>query len=683
MKISWIAGLFLFIAVSFLSGLNDSFLMAFLSLSLLLLLCVTALPLARLLFADPVDARIMAFPIGFVIHAVLLSFAGLIFGIHQWTIAAYLFLAVLLWAYSQFRAGRLQSRQQKIETQWTKSDVLLLVLWLLIALAIVAVPFARVGAETAQGQAYRAYFNADFFRNMAVAGSLSNTGIPPDNPYLGGRPLHYYWFFHLMDAYWRELLPSYRSDSLMVQFSLVAMLMFVGAFFVTLRRWIKHRKTSLLLLPIFAFGGSYEGLYVLQWLQSRQMPWTQFVNLNIDGILRWNWRAPQIDTLYRALLYAPQHLIALAIFLIALYVWNSQRLKETPLRCNTRLFIFYFLIFSTLGFSAFVGATLIIGAALILLIQTFREPSKKWKEALLSGLLGLVFLLVYLFPFQMFQFGSQQYDFGPDRIILAHFPAFFVLNWGALLIFGMAGIFLRSSSFPNRILIPFVAGCFLMILFVRIMLAGNSDISLKVGHFSHVVLLLLAAGFLDSFMTRFPNRARWLVLCVTLAVAPAFITWAMDAWNSSDIKSRRFTTYLNQADAEVTRWMQNNLPERTIVLNYSSRYDDFMQDIIPAFAERSVFVGNRIFSRIFQVPERDVRDRTATVSSLFQFTSPAETWRLAGESGIEYVFVSGIEAQEMPRLIEKFAPPYFSMLMQEGGSALFRVNADVNEERER
>ena len=683
MKISRIAGLSLFLAVLFLSGLQHSFFQAFLSLILLTLLCLTALPVARLLFADSMDARVMAFPIGFVIHAVLLSLAGLIFGIHRWTIVTYLILAVVFWAYSKFRTTHLASTEPKVETQWTKTDVLLLFLWLFVALAIVAVPFARVGAETEQGYAYRAYFNADFFRNMAVAGSLSHTGIPPDNPYLGGRPLHYYWFFHLMDAYWRELLPSYRSDSLMVQFSLVAMLLFVGAFFVILRRWIKHRKTVLLLLPIFAFGGSYEGLYVLQWLKERQMPWTHFVNLNIDGILRWNWRAPQIDTLYRALLYAPQHLIALAIFLLALFVWNSERLQENPLRCNTRRFIFYLLIFATLGFSAFVGATLIIGAALILLTQTVRNPSKKWKEMVLSGLLGLIFLFAYFFLFQMFQPGSQQFDFGPDKIILAHFPAFFVLNWGALLIFGLAGIFLRSFAFPNRILIVFAAGCFLMILFVRIMLAGFSDISLKVGHFSHVVLLLICAGFIDGFLTRFPNRARWLVFSVVLAVAPAFITWAMDAWNSSDIKSRRFTTYVNQSDAEVTRWMRTNLPERTIVLNYSSRYDDFMQDIIPAFAERSLFVGNRIFSRIFQVPENDVRDRTGTVASLFRFTSPAETWRLAEKSGIEYVFVSGVEAQEMSRLIEKLAPPYFSMLMQEGGSALFRVNVGVNEERSR
>lgn len=679
MKISWSGSLLIFCVVLFLSGLHGYWLESFFSLGVLVLLCLTALPLARYLFADPVDAWVLVFPVGLVIHAVLLSMAGVVFGIHRSTAILYIAGSFVVWAFLHFKAEPFKRRSKISETQWTASDRLLLFVWLLVALAIVAVPFARVGTETAQGYAYRAYFNADFFRNMAVAGSLSHSGIPPDNPYLGGYTLHYYWFFHAVVAYWRELFPSYRPDFLMVQISLIAMLMFVATFFVVLRRWIYHQKTALLLLPIFAFGGSYEGIYVLQWLKSRQMPWTQFVNLNIDGILRWNWRAPQIDTIYRALLYAPQHLIALAIFLIALLMWNSERLKEVPLRCNTRRLIFYFLIFATLGFSAFVGATLIIGAALILLIQTVRDPATKWKELLLSSFLGLIFLFIYLFVFEMFQPGSQQFDFGPDKIILAHFPAFFVLNWGALLIVGLAGLFLRSSRFPNGILIPFLAGCFLMIVFVRIMLAGFSDISLKVGHFSHVVLLLLAAGFIDSFLTRYPNRRKWLFASVFLLVAPALITWGMDAWNSSDVKSRRFTTYLNREDAEVTRWMQSNLPGKTVVLNYSSRYDDFMQDIIPAFAERSLFLGNRIFSRIFQVSEQDVRSRTQTVSSILRFTTPGETWRLAREAGIEYVFVSAVDAQEMSRLIGKLAPPYFSLLMQEGKSGLFRVNAEAGE----
>jgi hypothetical protein len=675
MKIWWIGGALLFLIVVFLSGIHGFWMESFFSLILLILLCSTLLPFTKMLFPDPWEARILVFPIGFTVHAVGLSAAGYFLGIDRWTGFGYVLLAVLLWIFLQ-QKKRFVNPQ--VNTQWTRNDCLLLFLWLFVALAIVAIPFARVGQETAQGYAYRAYFNADFFRNMAVAGALSHTGIPPDNPYLAGHALHYYWFFHLLDAYWRELLPSFRSDSLMVQFSLFAVIVFVSTLFVALRRFTTSRKTMLFLLPVFAFGGSYEGLYILQWLGERQMEWTEFVNLNVDGILRWNWRAPQIDTLYRALLYAPQHLIALAIFLIALLIWNSERLKENPIRCNTRRFLFYFLIFSSMGFSAFVGATLILGAALILGIRTLFDRKTKWKEVVLSGLLGIVFLFLYFFVFQMFQHGSQEWDLGPDRIILAHFPWYFVLNWGALLILGIAGAFYRSSFLPNRILICYLIACFLLILFVRIVLAGFSDISLKVGHFSHVVLLLLAAGFIDRILTHFPGKSGWLFAFIMVLVLPASITWGMDAWNSSDIKSRRFTTYMEKEDAEVCRWIRTNLPESTVILNYSAKYDDFMQDILPAFAERSVFLGNRIFSRIFQVSEDTVRERANVVSRILQFKSARESWDLARRVGIEYIFVTDVDRQKMAELIEKLGQPYFSLVMQEGNAGLFRVNAQAH-----
>ncbi len=673
MKISWIGASLLFLVLVILTGFHGTWLQAFLSLGLIIFLCLTALPISRILFPDQVEAMILTFPVGYVLHAFLLSFAGLFFGIDRLTIIIYIAIVILLMVFWKFRISG-KTDQATVSTSWKREDWMLMFLWLFLTVAIVALPFARVGEEAGGGYTYRAYFNADFFRNMAVSGSLSHAGIPPDNPYLGGHKLHYYWFFHLIPAYWNELFPSYRSDFVMVQFSLVAMLIFTAALFVVLRRFVQHRKSALFLLPVFAVGGSYEGLYVLQWLRNRQQPWTEFVNLNIDGILRWHWKAPQIDTLYRALLYAPQHLIALAIFLMALLIWNSERSGQEPLKGGNRKVIFYFLIFASLGFSAFIGATLILGAACILLFQTFRDPGKKWREVLFSGLFGISFLALYLFCFQMFQPGSQQIEFGPDKTILAHFPQYFLLNWGALLVIGLAGVFYRSPLLPNRILLFFLLFCFLLIVFVRILLAGLSDISLKVGHFSHVVLLLLAAGALDRFLGAHPQKSKWLAALITLLVLPAMVTWGMDAWNSSDIRNRRFTTHIKKEEAEVCRWMRSNLPEKTVVLNYSPRYEDFMQDIIPPFAERSVFLGNRIFSRIFQVEEKSVQNRSKVVSTFLRLSSPKESWTLARKAGIQYVFVSDIQTARMPELLLKLSSPYFSLLMQDGETALFRVN---------
>src|SRR5262249_53494146 len=154
------------------------------------------------------------------IHAFLLSFVALIFGIHRITIIIYLVVAVVLSIFIN---------RKDAESEWKDGDWGLLFVWLIATIMIVSIPFIKVGEATTAGFAYRAYFNADFFRNMAVAGSLSTAGIPPDNPYLAGNPLHYYWFFHLLPAFWSKIIPSYRADFLLVQFSIVSALMFVAA----------------------------------------------------------------------------------------------------------------------------------------------------------------------------------------------------------------------------------------------------------------------------------------------------------------------------------------------------------------------------------------------------------------------------------------------------------------------
>src|SRR5262249_9399702 len=242
---------------------------------------------------------------------------------------------------------------------------LVLVLWLLLTVLMVAFPLIRVGVETSAGFAYRAYFNADFFRNMAVSGSLAHTGVPPVNPYFGGRTLHYYWFFHVLPASWDSLFSSWRLDLIFVQFSLAAILMFVSCLYATLRRLVSSSRAMNLTFLLFALGGSYKGIYILHRLSQKGEPWQNFTTLNVDGILRWDWNAPQIDTLYRALLYAPQHLIPLCIFLVAFCFCLG--LFEKKNRNSFAVLILSALVFSTLGFSVFVGGILIAAAGVILL----------------------------------------------------------------------------------------------------------------------------------------------------------------------------------------------------------------------------------------------------------------------------------------------------------------------------
>ena len=614
----------------------------------------------------------MAFPIGFILHTVLLAFCAKCFGINRSTILVYLIAtAAAAVAYNSYQ--RKTKPQIQSEQDWQSVDVALLFAWLIVTIAIVSVPFFKAGIETPSGFAYRAYFNADFFRNMAVTGSISHTGLPPDNPYFGGHVLRYYWFFHLFISFWKTIFPSYRLDFLLVQFSLVACSMFSASLFVTLRRFVQSKKALVTLFFLFALGGSYKGIYLLSILGRKS--WTKFTSWNIEGVLRWAWNAPQIDTLYRAMLFAPQHLIALCIFFIFILSRKSASTLGKIL-----LFI---LIFSTLGFSAFIGGLLILSCGLVVLFDALREFRSRWWEALVYGILGIGFLFLYLKVFQMFEFvppqgeSSQKLLIGANYNILKHLPAYLILNWGAILVAGIAGIFVRTQQRTQKfLLLYFLAICLFFILFIRLDLPGSSDISLKVGYLTHIVLLLLSANFVNFIFQTNTRKQKLLIAGLSILIFPGFITWLMDAYNSQDIKNAQFTTYVSKSDARLFEWMRNKLPARTIVQSYPKEggyLEEYVTEV-PPFAERSVYIGDKNFARIFQIDKNSVDHRFDVVSQMFEENSgPKIAFR--GRQIINYIFLSSTISKTTPWFREILREPFFTLAHQEGESYLFKISS--------
>ncbi|HEY7162349.1 MAG TPA: hypothetical protein VH815_13875, partial [Acidobacteriota bacterium] len=75
-NLSKIAGTIFFLSIGILSGIHGYLVHSFLSLLLLIVFLLTALPISRILFRSNVEAIVMAFPIGFMLHTVLLAFAA-------------------------------------------------------------------------------------------------------------------------------------------------------------------------------------------------------------------------------------------------------------------------------------------------------------------------------------------------------------------------------------------------------------------------------------------------------------------------------------------------------------------------------------------------------------------------------------------------------------------------------
>jgi hypothetical protein len=658
MKNCWLVGAMIGATIASISGFHGFLGNAFLSISLLIFLLLTALPISHLVFKSSSYSIVFCFPIAYAVHSVFLSLIALVFGINTVVFVVYFVICSGLLLFWFFKGTQ-------FEKDWTKSDTWLLWTWLLVTLAAISLPLLHVGIETPQGYAFRAYFNADFFKHLGITAALSNSGIPPSNYYFEGTTLHYYWFFYVIPAYWVHLFPHFPPEFILVQFTVAGALIFVSSLCAVIRKITASRLTAYLCLPLFLFGGSYEGLLALDILKNKGLVWTSFTTLNIDALTRWVWNTPQADTLYRALLFAPQHLLALSIFLIALVVWKYYDALDSRA-------ILYSLIYSTLGFGVLIGATFIFGSLIPLLHSTFRHPKKRWSELVVASMLGVVFLLLYFVILKMFRLDNHDLSFGIVKNLDKHVFLYAVMNWGAILIIGILGLIWTSTSFPRRFFLVFLifSAFFMHFVMERV---GLSEVTLKLGYFTALCLLMLGANFINRIVSFHQKRVGWLVIGLIFVLVPGFLTWGMDAFNCQDVTNSKFTTYITKNDWNILAYVRDHLNQNAIIQNDPLEGESRRVSVIPAFAQRPVYLGDELHGRAFQVSASDYNLRRGTVWTLFRAKSASRISKIAQDAGIDYLLLSAKDIG-VTEIKNNLHQPYFTIVDEIDGSILARVN---------
>ena len=104
-----------------------------------------------------------------------------------------------------------------------------------LVLVTVGPVFAKVGAATPQGLAYRAYFTADLFAHMSVVAELAHRHIPLLNPYLPTETLPYYWACFSLPAVFSGLRPDLGFDRGILQTDLALALVLVVVWYTAAR----------------------------------------------------------------------------------------------------------------------------------------------------------------------------------------------------------------------------------------------------------------------------------------------------------------------------------------------------------------------------------------------------------------------------------------------------------------
>ncbi len=465
--------------------------------------------------------------------------------------------------------------------------------WVAVAFLLVTVlawyPFSRIGLPIDGNYAYRAYFSSDYLKHFSVVESLNQTGLPPANLYFQGEALHYYWLPYATPAFVAFFAGSTAKAMFAFSFS-VNFLFMLLLFLMALktcgrRRWMPYLVALLVLAP------SLEGFYL--WAVRARFSWTVYFrigrNINIDGLTRWLWQLPEIDTLLRSLLFTPQHLLSLTFLLLFLYVLSQKH--EHPWALAVCLA-------SSLAASFFIGGILLIswglyatvreGANLVRGLLKFRDFLKN-----LARYFALpIFVIGLSVGLKMISFsgsGVMLKPMKPGEILIL-----LGLNFGLLTLGGALG--LLAGRFQGRAFHALLLAVSLgLILAVRIN-NFESDVSLKAGLVAILVLALLTCRLAEV-----PRGAGRLALFMALlTILPGLWTLTLDVGNSSDVQNRRFTSYVSFGEMRMLAWIRKNVPANRTVQNFPEARP-WNLSAIPAFSGKQMVVGDRMHGQIFQV----------------------------------------------------------------------------------
>ncbi len=501
---------------------------------------------------------------------------------------------------------------------------------------IFLLPYHYLGYREKGFYLYHAYFSVDFMKHLAVVNALEK-GIPPFNPFFHGEKFHYYYlgYFH---PFLLKVL-GLSSEKAVQVFTLMVVLLFLLVLFRVLPGSSRAKITGMALL-VLAF--SLEGGYLLIKVLSGGSGLRALLNYNVDGLSRWLWGPPQIDTFLRAFLYTPQHLQSLIFFLLALYYMgkNSQE-RAVP-----------WIFFSFLS-SFFIGGVAFLTAGIYFLVLLCKERRLK-PLLLLAGAAVADALLVLVLS--MVKPGA-----GLTFVLLppVKFLKILALNFGLALPAAAAG-WVKALKDREFALFPFLiclAVSFLLIFFFRLP-SFPLDVGLKVGL---VFQLMLLFGMVHWFS----KLKKAVFVSVFLAILITGLpTSAVDIAFTCDVHNRKFTLRIPEDEMRMARWIAGNLPEKAVVQNLPFLRENYFS-LIPVFAERNSFLGDRWHSVFFQVPESLYRKRREALEKALSL-SPERIGPYLRQLGINFFFYGKAERK-------KFSPLPLPQVHREGQVILYSL----------
>lgn len=532
-------------------------------------------------------------------------------------------------------------------------DAVALALLVMIVPLVVGWPFAHVGEMTAGGQAYRAYFTADYVWRRAVVIELAKGAAPlPLNPYFAGDVLHYYWMPHMLTGVQYRFAAAWASlDELLLIRSIAIDLFLVGFLYGMARLFRVRPWASAIGVAFVILSTSFEGLYVLFDLSSKNAPLAAIRNLNIDAISRWYFQGIPIDGLQRLLLYQPHHIVGYTIGLIGLL---ALAVRRRPVDAAA-FAVSGVCLGLSVAISSFAGLMVTAAAMLYELVGVLRtrDIRRGLIHAIAAGIplalsVGIVYGLGYV------DRSGAVVELTVNRMALHRFAWVTFLSCGPILIATVLAIpALMSERRGLAALGALAATSMFFYFFVNVRDHQDVYVGWRVGHFMFMAAAVVIGVLVEKIATSASSAQPLQIAGLAIAFVAGLPTTAIDIYNTQDISEHGdapyFTMMLRPDDLQAFDWIKNNTRlDATVQVDPIIRYDAGWA-YVPAFVERRMGIGYPIS----MIPLAKYKDGSEAISNMFE-ESPLAAYERAVKAHVNYVLIGPPERAAHPGVEERF-----------------------------
>jgi hypothetical protein len=503
-------------------------------------------------------------------------------------------------------------------------------------------PYDHVREPVPDGEAYRAYFTADFVWALTVVSEVAKGDVPPVNPFLREQPLHYYWMAHFLSGeVYRNLAGlGLTTESVVLIDGLLFSAAFV-LFFYFLARTVGASRGASAVAVFCAFcANSYEGADMVRAILTGHAPWAELANTNIDAITRWFYKGMAVDGLQRLFLYQPHHLTGYMLALAALWlVAHADDVTTVGVAVTSGCLLALALLFSTFGG---LIVSLAVGMVYALRLVQQRALASAWQCVMLSGgpvLVGVV--AVSVLGYTDDRYGSLL-QLGLNPVATHDAVRVWILSFGPLLFGTIAALALgrwlnRDGAAPVALIVSSTAFYF----FTNVPDSGDVWVGWRSGHMLLIAFAAATAAWLTHAWQHRSSRI-WLGSVCLILVLPAVPTVAVDVYNAQDVTNRTkgadfpWTLVITPEEREALDWVRTSTPPDAVVQVEPEARGAVHWSYIGAFAERRMAAG----LPVSMTPYRPYELASDEVQwGVFRTTQSADGHASARSLGIDYIFI--------------------------------------------